>query len=104
MTTPRRPGTGPVPIGASLAEVSRHLGVGDAHDLGRVFAHWGDIVGASLAGHVQPVRIEPDRLVVSVDHPAWATQVRHLGAELLDRMAEETGLPRPDHLEVRIRR
>jgi hypothetical protein len=41
---------------------------------------------------------------VSVDHPAWATQVRHLGSKLLDRVAEEAGLQRPDRVEVRIRR
>ena len=44
-----------------------------------------------MAGHVQPIRLDSEALVVSVDHPAWATQVRRLGDELLDRVAEETG-------------
>ncbi len=96
--------SGPRSLGASLDEVTKRLGVDDAHGLGRLFAHWEEIVGPSLAEHVQPLRVDRDRLVVTVDHPAWATQVRHLGAELLDRVTEEAGLPRPAGVEVRIRR
>lgn len=91
-------------MGASLEEVSKHLGLDDAHAVGRLFARWGEIVGPSLAEHVQPIRIDRERLVVSVDHPAWATQVRHLGTELLDRVTAEAGLERPGRIEVRVRR
>lgn len=104
METPRGRGTGPRPLGASLDAVSKQLGIGDSRGLGRLFAHWGEIVGPAMSGHVQPIRIDRDALVVSVDHPAWATQVRHLGSELLDRVAEEAAVPRPGRLEVRIRR
>jgi hypothetical protein len=41
--------------------------------------------------------------VVSVDHPAWATQVRRLGDELLDRVADGGGVARPNRVEVRVR-
>ena len=41
---------------------------------------------------------------MSVDHPAWATQVRRLGDDSLDRVADETGAARPARLEVRVRR
>jgi predicted nucleic acid-binding Zn ribbon protein len=102
--TPRRPDSGPQPLGASLDEVSQRLGIADSRGLGRLFAHWRDIVGPAMAEHVQPVRVDRDSLVVSVDHPAWATQVRHLGSELLDRVADESGLARPGRVEVRIRR
>ena len=57
-----------------------------------------------MAGHVRPIRLDNESLVVTVDHPAWATQVRSLGDELLDRVVEETGAPRPGRLEVRVRR
>ncbi len=104
MDTPRERGTGPQPLGASLDAVSKRLGIGESRGVGRLFAHWGDIVGPTMSEHVQPVRIDHDVLVVSVDHPAWATQVRHLGSELLDRVAAEAGLSRPGRVEVRIRR
>ena len=42
--------------------------------------------------------------MVTVDHPAWATQVRRLGDTLLDRASSYAGIDRPDHLEVRVRR
>jgi predicted nucleic acid-binding Zn ribbon protein len=57
-----------------------------------------------MAEHVQPIRLDHEALVVSVDHPAWATQVRHLGEDLLDLVAERTGLARPLRVEVRVRR
>jgi len=40
--------------------------------------------------------------VVRVDHPAWATQIRHLGDDLLDRVAGVTGLARPARLDIRV--
>ena len=69
-----------------------------------MFSRWEEIVGPAMAGHVQPVRLDAEALVVSVDHPAWATQVRYLGDELLDRVAEQAGVERPGRLEVRVRR
>jgi predicted nucleic acid-binding Zn ribbon protein len=101
---PRRRDTGPQPLGASIDEVSKQLGIADSRGLGRLFAHWGEIVGPAMSEHVQPVRVDQDRLVVMVDHPAWATQIRILGPELLDRVAEEAGLSRPSRVEVRISR
>jgi predicted nucleic acid-binding Zn ribbon protein len=72
--------------------------------VGLLFARWTDIVGAAMADHVQPIRLDDETLVVSVDHPAWATQVRRMGDELLDRVVEVTGAARPARLEVRVRR
>jgi predicted nucleic acid-binding Zn ribbon protein len=95
---------GPRPLHSSLDAVSRGLGMRDSQGLGRLFAHWEELVGAGIASHVQPVRLDRDVLVVAVDHPAWATQVRQLGDDLLDRMAEEAGVARPDRIEIRVRR
>jgi predicted nucleic acid-binding Zn ribbon protein len=99
-----RSGEGPRRIDASLGAVARRLGLDDADGLGRLFGNWTEIVGPAVAGHVQPIRIDSDSLVVEVDHPAWGTQVKALGDELLDRVAERTGLARPRQIEVRIRR
>jgi predicted nucleic acid-binding Zn ribbon protein len=83
--------------------VTKQLGGEGSRGLGRLFARWPEIAGAALASHVEPVRLDRKALVVRVDHPAWATQVRSLGDSLLDRVVEETGVPRPARLEVRIR-
>jgi predicted nucleic acid-binding Zn ribbon protein len=95
---------GPRPLGASLDAVSRRLGVEDSRGFGRLFARWPEIVGAAMAAHVKPVRLDEGVLVVAVDHPAWATQIRRLGDQLLQRVAEETGGAQPIRLEVRVRR
>jgi len=50
------------------------------------------------------VRIDASALVVTVDHPAWATQVRLLGDTLLDRAAAHARVERPARLEVRVQR
>jgi len=95
---------GPRSLETSLDAVTRGLGMHDSRGLGRLFAEWPAIVGPAMADHVQPIRVDAEALVVSVDHPAWATQVRRLGNELLDRVVNETGVERPNRLEVRVRR
>jgi predicted nucleic acid-binding Zn ribbon protein len=95
---------GPRRLETSLDAVTRQLGLDDSKGLGLLFARWPQIVGSAMAGHVTPVRLDSQSLVVAVDHPAWATQVRSLGDDLLDRVVEETGAPRPARLEVRVRR
>jgi predicted nucleic acid-binding Zn ribbon protein len=103
---PRRSGEdqGPQPLDRSLDTVSRQLGLESSKGLATVFARWEEIVGPAMAEHVRPFRLDAESLVVTVDHPAWATQVRHLGETLLDRIAERTGIRRPPRLDVRIRR
>jgi predicted nucleic acid-binding Zn ribbon protein len=96
--------TGPQPLNSSLDAVSRRLGMKDSKGLGRLFSHWEELVGPGIAAHVKPVRLDAEALVVAVDHPAWATQVRHLGDDLLDRVAAEVGVTRPNRVEIRVRR
>jgi len=94
----------PRPLDGSLEALSRRLGLEGAVGVGRLFAGWSDIVGEAMAEHVRPVRMDATALVVTVDHPAWATQVRRLGDTLLDRASEYAGVERPARLEVRVQR
>jgi predicted nucleic acid-binding Zn ribbon protein len=94
---------GPRPVGASLEKMAGGLGLPGSAGFGRLFARWTQIVGPMMAAHVSPVRLDGDSLVVRVDHPAWATQVRHLADGLLDRIAEVAEIDRPSRLDVRIR-
>jgi predicted nucleic acid-binding Zn ribbon protein len=59
-----------------------------ARALGGLFGRWEEIVGPDLARHVQPVRLDGDRLVVEVAEPAWATQVRLLTDQITARVGE----------------
>jgi predicted nucleic acid-binding Zn ribbon protein len=87
-----------------LDALSRRFGLAGAGGLGRLFSQWPEIVGAAMAEHVKPVRIDASSLVVTVDHPAWGTQVRRLGDTILDRAAQHAGVERPARLEVRVQR
>lgn len=101
---PHRRNSEPRAIDGSLEALSQRLGLEGAHGVGKLFAGWSEIVGEAMAEHVQPVRIDRAALVVTVDHPAWATQVRRLGDTLLDRASTFAGVERPDRLDIRVQR
>ena len=69
----------PVPVTDALDGLLRSLrgGAGRA-EVGGVFGRWEDAVGAASPANVRPVRLEQGTLLVEVDDPAWATQVRFL--------------------------
>ena len=65
----------PIPISASLDEVVRSLRGPGRREVGGVFGRWEEAVGAQVAAHARPVRLDGGVLVVEVDEPAWATQI-----------------------------
>lgn len=116
----RRP---PVPLADSLGSVVRSLrdeparpgsstGLTDgspgsatgvsASAMGGVFGRWEEAVGSAVAAHVQPVKLHGTTLVVEVDDPGWATQLRFLDATLRGRLAEVAGAT-IETVEVRVR-
>lgn len=88
-------------LAQSLTGEVRRLGGPDLGVTTAVFAHWEDLVGPALADHSRPVSLRDGMLVVVVDQPAWATQLRYLSAQLLARLADVTG--RSDICELRVR-
>ena len=100
-----RRGNGPRRVGESMPRLLGRLGASTTPaTMEAVFTRWEELVGAELGEHLRPVRVDGRALVVAVDHPAWATQVRRMGDQLLDRVAEETGADRPARVEVRVQR
>jgi predicted nucleic acid-binding Zn ribbon protein len=105
---------GPVPISDSLESVVRSLRnepagapntgpAQSARQLGSVFGRWTEAVGEAVAAHVTPIKLDGARLVVEVDDPAWATQLRFLETELKARIHAVTGSV-IDAVEVRVKR
>jgi predicted nucleic acid-binding Zn ribbon protein len=86
-----------------LQPVVRRLGGPSIAAVDGVFGRWEEIVGARLAGHTRPISLRDGRLVVGVDDPAWATQVRFLEAEVLARVAEVLGPGEVSAIDVRVR-
>ena len=100
----RRPGPdnpSPRRLADSLSAVVSGLGGADRGGIATVFGQWEQLVGPAVAAHVTPVRMAADVLVLEVDHPAWATQVRQLSTEILDRI-EAAGAARPARISVRV--
>jgi predicted nucleic acid-binding Zn ribbon protein len=82
----------PRPIGSELADVLRARGWGGRLAAARVIARWPEVVGAAVAAHCQPSRLEEDgTLQVVADSAAWATQLAYLQGKLLDRLGAECG-------------
>ena len=107
------------PVGSVTAAIARRARAGSGESmpklLGRlgapsspvtmevVFTRWAELVGAELAEHVRPLRVDGHALVVAVDHPAWATRARMESEPILARVRAlgETSLER---LEVVVER
>src|SRR4051794_19522870 len=101
-----------MPLSESLGGVVRSLrgpserddGSGSSvRQLGGVFGRWKEAVGEAVARHVQPLRLDGTRLVVEVDDPAWATQLRFLEGNLRERLLAVTGAT-IDEFEIRVSR
>ena len=101
---PSHPGEDhPHKLGRSLDDVARAIGAPPAEALSVVFSRWEQVVGSAVAAHSRPVSLVRSTLVVSVDDPAWATQMRYLGATILTRITEAVGREVASRLEVRVR-
>ena len=95
--------TEPRPLVEGVDRVLAELGAPPADAVSAVVAGWVDLVGASIAAHAEPRSIEQGRLLVVVDDPAWAEQLRWSERQLLDKIAQRTGPDVVDRVEVRVR-
>ena len=87
-----------------LDTVTGRFGAPRSDVLTAIFAHWGELVGETVAAHARPDSLSHGRLVVSVESPAWATQLRFLAGDLLARVAHETGSDDVREVVIRVRR
>lgn len=98
------PADDPVPLTAALDRVMRGLRGGESRrSVGGVFGRWEEAVGPALAAHVRPVRLERGTLLVEVDDPAWATQLRFLADDVRARLRDGVGVT-VERLDVRVAR
>lgn len=90
---PRRGSTSrdPLSFSSAIEELVADRGWELPTAVAAVFARWPEIVGARLAEHTRPERVEEGELLVVADSPAWATQLRLLSDNLVRRLREELG-------------
>jgi predicted nucleic acid-binding Zn ribbon protein len=98
MTSPE-----PLPISTALDAVVRSLRGPSREAVGGLFGRWVEAVGDQVAQHVKPVKLDERLLVVEVDDPAWATQVKFLTTMIIDRLQEVAGVT-VERIDVRVER
>ena len=93
----------PVPVGDVLDRLTAALGgrPGPA-PWPRSSPRWPEVVGPAVAAHATPVSLVGGTLVVRVDQPGWATQLRYLEADLIRRLQEVVS-GAVERIEVRVR-
>jgi predicted nucleic acid-binding Zn ribbon protein len=89
-------GSGPDPrdpqaFGDVLAKLVKARGWQRPAAEATVFGAWERVVGADIAKHSRPIKLEDGELTVEAESTAWATQLRLLAASLLQRIAREVG-------------
>lgn len=82
---------GPTALAGELARFARRPGWSERLGSARMWTAWEEIVGAELIAHCEPVRLAGRVLVVRAASPAWATQLRYLTTQLLERSASVLG-------------
>lgn len=81
----------PTPLAELMEALSAKRGWDRRLEGAQVHARWPEIAGADLAAHTEPVRLHGGVLVLRVDTPAWATQVRYLITDLTARANDVLG-------------
>ncbi|HKN37977.1 MAG TPA: DUF721 domain-containing protein [Acidimicrobiia bacterium] len=76
-------------LGEVLSEVAADLRLDDPGDVAAVMAAWPAAVGEAVAAHVRPRRLHDGVLLVEVDAPVWATQLRYLEEDVLRRLGRK---------------
>ena len=93
---------GPRRVGESLDRLLGTMKAPPVDVLTTVFGNWAELVGEDLAAHSRPTALDDDRLVVTCDSAAWASEFRWLEPQVLQRVAEVTGSTRISGLTVRV--
>ena len=95
---------GPRPIGASLEHLLGNLDAPSVDVLDIVFRDWASIVGPDLAHHSRPVVMDGDLLVIQAADAAWASELRWLENQVVERVSTVTGSDRIRRVQVKVER
>ncbi len=90
-------------LSGALDALLDRLGADTASVISGVFGEWAQIVGEQIAQHVTPIKLERGKLIVEVDDPSWATQMRFLEPQLIEKIHIAT-TSTINVIEVRVKR
>lgn len=75
----------PVRIGDALVRVCSELGLPAPDAAGVLAARWAEVVGVDVAAHVRLSTVRDGTAVLTADSSLWASQLRYLQTEIVDR-------------------
>ena len=81
----------PTPVAAAVADLVSERDWDASLRAAGILTRWDTIVGAEIAGHCRPQRLEAGVLTCVAESTAWATQIRLLTRQLLARIAADLG-------------
>ena len=93
---------GPFPIRKSLERLLASMGLPEIDSVATLMDRWPEVVGVRLSERIRAVAVRGSELLVSVDDPAWASQISWLEAQLLERIAGIVGPGRITAVRVRV--
>jgi predicted nucleic acid-binding Zn ribbon protein len=93
----------PRPLSESMDRLLASLKGGDRATTVSVFSRWAELVGDQVAAHCRPLKLDEGVLVVEVDDPAWATQLKILHSDVIDRLQAGGGMA-VERLEITVAR
>jgi predicted nucleic acid-binding Zn ribbon protein len=88
---PPRDASGPQSFGDSIAELLGDRGWEAEITVASVMTNWDETVGPELAAHCIPRSLESGLLTIEAESTAWATQIRLLQRQLLERVTVVAG-------------
>ncbi len=89
-------------VGESIDRAAAAMGAPRASALHSVFVRWPELVGPAIAAHARPLSLKEGVLVIGVDQPGWATQLRFLDTSLIAQLAAALGDGVVTRIELRV--
>lgn len=91
-------------MASALDRLLGDMGAPSTDALTVIFDQWAQIVGPTVAQHASPAALRDGTLVIVVQDPAWATQLKFLEAEIVAEVSSRLPRGGPERVEVQIRR
>jgi predicted nucleic acid-binding Zn ribbon protein len=95
-------GDDPIPLSEALAAVGAELGLPPGNPMHELEQHWDDVVGHDVAAHARLDAVRDGHVIITVDGPIWATQLRYLETEIVTRATSVVGPGVVNAVKVRV--
>ena len=91
-----------MPIADALARVQAELGLPPSNALRALADQWDEVVGAEVAAHARLTSVHDGTVAIVVDSPLWASQLRYLEGDIVDRANALAGAGVVSGIRVRV--